>query len=974
MATCKYTQVQAGDGCWALGERCGISQADLVKYNPSSGFCDNLLKDQYVCCSSGSLPDFSPKPDNNGNCFVYTVVPDDTCDKIAKANHMEWQDIPTYNELTWGWTNCTGLQKGQNICLSEGMPPFPAAVSGAVCGPQKPGTVKPKNGSTWDWAELNPCPLNACCDIWGQCGITPEFCTNSTESGGAPGTAKKDTNGCISNCGTEVNSSSSSVEARRIGYFEAWNLNRPCANMDVSKMTFDGYYTHVHWAFGNITSSWQVDVTGQKEQFDGLLKLKDIKRIMSFGGWGFSTDAYTHQIFRTGVRDGNRQILAANIVKFIVDNDLEGVDFDWEYPGAQDIPGIGPDALDSGDNYAQFLKLVRQQLPKDKSISMALPASYWYLKGFDPVTQFEDYIDYYVFMTYDLHGQWDYENTFVNPGCPNGNCLRSHVNKTETEYTLAMVTKAGIPSTKIVPGLALYGRSFQMSDSSCKGPECTFTGKESGATKGSCTDTAGYISNVEIQALISQANGDNPDGLTISQYKDEGDILIYNDNQWVSWLTPESYNERKAWYDGMNFGGSVDWAVDLNRTYGNNGTGDLQESDDDWEEYTPCPTKLYNNLDDLLGASDLPVHCVAQMTLDTLIKMLDDAYNHYTDVNNGYDEMFGYYVTYIEKIVPAVLDNAFMWNMSITNQNALVPEIGYGMQYFDCQFPEQKDWVSCATWDDHLDSLLRYLDATELRLRDHDGFAKALATAGLLEDWVDFGDYKIHRTNNNDRPAQSWTLSFHGWPIRNESMVVNNPKDIVTKGLPNIPSLRQEMVASMLEIMGGSWAGGDSRDAALAYAPAVFMLQQAVDSMAQAKELGAQEEKTEEEEERKRKENLILLIIGVALMFVPVVGTEVAAALGLTNIARVIAVAGELGNAAFATYETVRDPASAIVNILGMLFGVGQIAKAERSATGIRGVAAWRKGMKSSEISSMGRFFADGDSKVQTLLGKVCKL
>lgn len=162
--------------------------------------------------------------------------------------------------------------------------------------------------------------------------------------------------------------------------------------MDVSKMTFDNYYTHVHWAFGNITASWEVDVTGQKEQFDGLLKLQGIKRIMSFGGWGFSTDAATHQIFRTGVRDGNRQVLAANIVKFIVDNDLEGVDFDWEYPGAQDIPGVGPDALDSGENYAQFLKLVREQLPKDKSISMALPASYWYLKGFDPVTQYEPYI------------------------------------------------------------------------------------------------------------------------------------------------------------------------------------------------------------------------------------------------------------------------------------------------------------------------------------------------------------------------------------------------------------------------------------------------------------------------------------------------------------------------------------------------------------------------------------------------------
>jgi GH18 family chitinase len=67
------------------------------------------------------------------------------------------------------------------------------------------------------------------------------------------------------------------------------------------------------------------------------------------------------------------------------------------------------------------------------------------------------------------------------------------VNKTETEYTLAMITKAGIPSIKVVPGLALYGRSFEMTDPSCQGPECTFTGKESGATKGACTDTYVFI-------------------------------------------------------------------------------------------------------------------------------------------------------------------------------------------------------------------------------------------------------------------------------------------------------------------------------------------------------------------------------------------------------------------------------------------------------------------------------------------------
>jgi GH18 family chitinase len=163
---------------------------------------------------------------------------------------------------------------------------------------------------------------------------TPSVLSPLIQNHRAPGTAKKDTNGCISNCGTKVKSTSVVTgKPKRIGYFEAWNLNRKCANMDISKMTDGGDYTHVHWAFGNITESWEVDVSGLQDQFDGLLKLQGIQRIMSFGGWGFSTDAYTHNIFRNGVRDGNRQILAANVAKFIVDNGLDGVDFDWEYPG-----------------------------------------------------------------------------------------------------------------------------------------------------------------------------------------------------------------------------------------------------------------------------------------------------------------------------------------------------------------------------------------------------------------------------------------------------------------------------------------------------------------------------------------------------------------------------------------------------------------------------------------------------------------
>lgn len=41
-----------------------------------------------------------------------------------------------------------------------------------------PGTVQPAGMPPSNWTNLNPCPLNACCDIWGQCGITNDFCVD----------------------------------------------------------------------------------------------------------------------------------------------------------------------------------------------------------------------------------------------------------------------------------------------------------------------------------------------------------------------------------------------------------------------------------------------------------------------------------------------------------------------------------------------------------------------------------------------------------------------------------------------------------------------------------------------------------------------------------------------------------------------------------------------------------------------------
>lgn len=494
-----------------------------------------------------------PVPYSNGTCYTYSVASGDTCSAIASTYTITVDDINTWNQNTWGWLGCNDLLAGENICLSDGTPPFPAPMQNALCGPQVPGTTEPTNGT--DWASLNPCPLNACCDKWGQCGTTPEFCTKSNSSTGAPGTSAPGQNGCIWNCGVEItNNNNPPSSFASVTYYEAFNNQRPCLNMMVSSIPASKY-THIHFAYANITSTFTISVAGASNEFDEFVGISGAKRIVSFGGWAFSTDPSTYMIFREGVKLANRQQLAQNVVDFITAHDLDGVDFDWEYPGEPDIAGIPAGSPEDGANYLAFLQEVRSLLPSGKSISIAAPASYWYLRGF-PIADMAKVLDYIVYMTYEVHGIWDLGNQYSQVGCPGGNCLRSDINLTDTTWALAMITKAGVPANKIMVGTTSYGRTFEMTTPGCWTQDCTYT---QAGRPGECTQTSGYLADAEIKSIIQT----NPSATTYFDSGSDTDILVYNSTQWVGYSSATTRSTRTSFYQGLNFAGTSVWAVDL---------------------------------------------------------------------------------------------------------------------------------------------------------------------------------------------------------------------------------------------------------------------------------------------------------------------------------------------------------------------------------------------------------------------------
>lgn len=160
------------------------------------------------------------------------------------------------------------------------------------------------------------CRLNVCCSEFGFCGSTSEFCSE----------------GCQSNCDQpKPDGPASDVQKIIMGYWEAWNMQKPCGTMNPSEIPVH-MLTHLYVSFGYVNSDFRVTnmdgIDPELYKNIGNVKSKNpaLKIVIALGGWTFSDPGPWQNVFPDIVSSkDNRASFIDNLLGFLSEYGYDGV-------------------------------------------------------------------------------------------------------------------------------------------------------------------------------------------------------------------------------------------------------------------------------------------------------------------------------------------------------------------------------------------------------------------------------------------------------------------------------------------------------------------------------------------------------------------------------------------------------------------------------------------------------------------------
>lgn len=222
-------------------------------------------------------------------------------------------------------------------------------------------------------------------------------------------------------------------------------------------------WSSISYAFAETTPDPAV-VALQDSDADILKRLVDMAHqnhvdvLLTVGGWTGS------RYFSTAVGSAeNRTAFANALLGLVQQYNLDGIDIDWEYPNKQ---GLGCNIISPQDT-PNFLALLQELRASPAGQNMTISTATSIVPFTSPdgtptadVSPFAAVLDYVTLMDYDVWGTW---SPAVGPNAPLADaCAAPEHQQGSATSAVAAWTRAGLPASKIVLGVAAYGHSYHV--------------------------------------------------------------------------------------------------------------------------------------------------------------------------------------------------------------------------------------------------------------------------------------------------------------------------------------------------------------------------------------------------------------------------------------------------------------------------------------------------------------------------------
>ncbi|XP_075167850.1 chitinase-like protein 4 [Haematobia irritans] len=232
---------------------------------------------------------------------------------------------------------------------------------------------------------------------------------------------------------------------------------------------------------------------------------------------------------------------------FIKHQGFDGITLHWEYPS------IGGGLAVDKDNFVTLLKELKEALdPHNLLLSIGVGASTETAAISYDIPNISKHVDFINVMTYDLQPQ----------GILGFNAPLRGQSPNNVEDCINYWLMNGAPPSKLLMGLAFYGRTFQLSDTMQTTPGSPILGL---GAAGSYTQENGFLGFNEICS--------NEGSWTTVFDTAHGVPYMYKDNQWVSYDNVQSLNMKVDFLNSKNLGGAAIWSIDTDDFRGHCGGG-----------------------------------------------------------------------------------------------------------------------------------------------------------------------------------------------------------------------------------------------------------------------------------------------------------------------------------------------------------------------------------------------------------------